>query len=75
MRVNPIQGHSHDEKLFYSMGGVSGHADLFGSAKDLTVLVKLLLNNGSYNGVTLFDKATLDKYIAPEAHNDTYATG
>jgi CubicO group peptidase (beta-lactamase class C family) len=75
MRVNPIQGHSHDEKLFYSMGGVSGHAGLFGSAKDLAVLVKLLLNNGSYNGVTLFDKATLDKYIAPEAHNDTYATG
>ncbi|MGQ4004909.1 serine hydrolase [Francisellaceae bacterium CB300] len=75
MRVNPIQGYSHDEKLFYSMGGVSGHAGLFGSAKDLAVLVKLLLNNGSYDGVTLFDKATLDRYIAPKAHNDTYATG
>lgn len=75
MRVNPIQGYSHDENLFYSMKGVSGHAGLFGSAKDLAILVKLLLNNGTYKGVTLFDKQTLDSYIAPEAHNETYATG
>ena len=56
MRLNPIRGNSHDEKVFYSMGGVSGHAGLFGSVEDLEPLVKLVLNGGSYNGVTLFDQ-------------------
>jgi len=75
MRVNPIQGYSHDENLFYSMGGVSGHAGLFGNVEDLGVLIQLLLNNGTLNGITLFDKATLDRYTAPEGDNETYATG
>ena len=75
IRENPIVGFSHDEKVFYSMGGVSGHAGLFGSAEDLAILVKLLLNGGSYNRVTLFDQKTIDMFTAPVGENDTYATG
>ncbi|WP_052399175.1 serine hydrolase [Candidatus Francisella endociliophora] len=75
MRLNPIRGHSQDEKLFYSMGEVSGHAGLFGSVEDLEPLVKLLLNGGSYNGVTLFDQKTLDLFTTPVATNDTYGIG
>jgi CubicO group peptidase (beta-lactamase class C family) len=75
MREIPIQGYSHDEKVFYSMGGVSGHAGLFGSAEDLAVLVKLFLNGGSLNDVMLFDQKTINTYIAPEEDDETYATG
>ncbi|ASG67453.1 hypothetical protein CDV26_02710 [Francisella halioticida] len=75
MCENPIRGNAHDEKVFYSMAGVSGHAGLFGNVEDLEVLVKLLLNEGSYNNVTLFDKETLDLFTSPVGTDDTYGIG
>ena len=33
-----IQGEVHDEKAYYAMGGVSGHAGLFSNAEDLAKL-------------------------------------
>ncbi len=75
MRQTTIEGSSHDEKSFYSMGGVSGHAGIFGSAQDLAVLIKVLLNHGSYKGVTLFNQKIIDLFISPVGTDYTYGIG
>ena len=48
MRRGVIVGEVHDEKSFYTMGGVSGHAGLFSTAKEINKLETLLLNKGKY---------------------------
>ena len=44
-----IQGYVHDMGAGM-MGGVSGHAGLFGSAHDVAALFQMLLQEGSYGG-------------------------
>lgn len=48
-RRQQIQGTVHDETAAM-LGGVSGHAGLFGTAGDLAKLVQLYLNGGEYGG-------------------------
>lgn len=55
-RMSTIQGNVHDMGAAM-LGGVSGHAGLFGSARDLATLFQMLLQNGNYGGV---------QYIKPE---------
>jgi N-acetylmuramoyl-L-alanine amidase len=75
IRTKPLQCQVHDEKAFYSMGGVSGHAGLFSDIHDMAILTQVALNNGSYNGVTLWDKAVESQFIAPIKADDTYGLG
>ncbi|MFD9886824.1 serine hydrolase domain-containing protein [Streptomyces alboflavus] len=42
-----LRGEVHDENA-WALGGVAGHAGLFGTARDLAVLCRTLLNGGSY---------------------------
>ena len=44
-----LQGYVHDENAAL-MGGVSGHAGLFGNANDLAKLMQMFLNMGTYGG-------------------------
>ncbi|QIX60264.1 serine hydrolase [Hymenobacter sp. BT18] len=44
------------------LGGVSGHAGLFGSATDLAKLVQLYANGGQFGGQQLLKKETLTEY-------------
>ena len=53
MRTDTIQGTVHDEKAYYAMGGISGHAGLFANASDLAVLVQTVMNRGGYNNTSL----------------------
>ncbi|MCP9236843.1 glycoside hydrolase family 3 N-terminal domain-containing protein [Lewinella sp. JB7] len=48
-RMSAIQGFVHDMGAGM-MGGVSGHAGLFGSAHDVAALFQMLLQEGSYGG-------------------------
>lgn len=75
MRTSVIQGEVHDEKAFYAMQGVAGHAGLFGHASDLAVLVQLMLNNGGYGDVRLFDRTVLDEFIKPDIGDHSYGLG
>jgi serine-type D-Ala-D-Ala carboxypeptidase len=43
----------HDENAF-ALGGVSGHAGLFGSARDLARVAQMYLNHGVLDGVRIF---------------------
>ncbi|MBS3788121.1 MAG: serine hydrolase [Candidatus Bipolaricaulota bacterium] len=54
-----IRGQVHDENC-HALGGVSGHAGLFGPAKDLGNFVASLLNRGSFKGKRILGSATVD---------------
>lgn len=56
IRTSTIWGQVHDEKAWYSMGGVSGRAGLFSDTSDMAVLMQVMLNGGGYGNVKLFDK-------------------
>lgn len=60
-RKTIVQGTVHDEGAAL-MGGVSGHAGLFGRAQDLAVLMQMYLNKGSYNKVEYLKPETVDKF-------------
>ncbi|KAB2338830.1 penicillin binding protein PBP4B [Cytobacillus depressus] len=75
IRTHTLQGEVHDEKSFYSMGGVSGHAGLFSTTGDLAVLLQVMLNDGGYGKVKLFDKETIDLFVKPNDLNPTYGLG
>ncbi|WP_238749099.1 glycoside hydrolase family 3 N-terminal domain-containing protein [Neolewinella maritima] len=57
-RMAAVQGHVHDMGAGM-MGGVSGHAGLFGSAHDLAALFQMLLQEGSYGGKQYLSPATV----------------
>lgn len=65
-RGYPILGEVHDESAF-ALGGVSGHAGLFGTATDLSVFAQMLLNGGTYNGVRIVSDTTIARFITPVA--------
>lgn len=62
IRNYTLQGEVHDEKAYYSMGGVSGHAGLFADASALAVLSQVLINDGEYNGVQVLSKEVVDTF-------------
>ena len=66
VRGYPLQGEVDDESAF-TMGGVAGHAGLFGTASDLAVFAQMLLNGGTYNGVHIVDERTIKRFTTEVA--------
>ena len=58
-----LQGYVHDENAAM-MGGVSGHAGLFGNANDLAKLMQMFLNMGTYGGERYIRDKTLEEFIS-----------
>jgi CubicO group peptidase (beta-lactamase class C family) len=56
-----IHGAVHDPRAFY-IGGVSAHAGLFGSARDLARFAQMYLNGGDLGGVRVFRPETIDVF-------------
>jgi N-acetylmuramoyl-L-alanine amidase len=75
VRTDVLQGQVHDEKAFYSLGGVAGHAGLFSTGQDLAVLAQLLLNRGGYGDKQIFTPQVLEQFIAPQASDESYGLG
>lgn len=69
-----IWGDVHDPNA-WALGGVAGHAGLFGSARDLAVFAQLLLNGGEYGGVRLLQPQTLARWTAPQRRGSSRALG
>lgn len=65
VRTNTLQGQVHDEKAYYAMGGVSGHAGLFANATDLAKLASVMLSGG-YGENKFFDQNVMDTFTAPK---------
>ncbi|MEE3368925.1 MAG: exo-beta-N-acetylmuramidase NamZ domain-containing protein [Planctomycetota bacterium] len=53
-----MRGEVHDPRA-YRLGGVAGHAGLFSTAEDLARYAQMLLNQGSYQGVTVLQPQTV----------------
>ncbi len=64
IRTYTLEGEVHDEKAYYSMAGVSGHAGLFSNATDLSVLASLMLT-GEYNGKVYFSDDVIKEFTSP----------
>ena len=62
-RGRPLHGEVHDENA-HALGGVAGHAGLFGTASDLAVLAQTLLNGGEYHGVRVFSDSAIALFTA-----------
>lgn len=65
-RGYPVRGEVADESAF-ALGGVAGHAGLFGTATDLSVFAQMMLNGGEYDGTRIVREETIRKFITPVA--------
>jgi CubicO group peptidase (beta-lactamase class C family) len=61
-RGRKLRGEVHDENAS-RLGGVSGHAGLFSSARDLSRFARMYLHYGTLDGVRVFDSATVARFI------------
>jgi CubicO group peptidase (beta-lactamase class C family) len=57
-------GEVHDPRAAL-LGGVAGHAGLFGTADDLAVFARMILNGGAHDGKTLLEPATVKLLTEP----------
>jgi len=73
-RGGQVWGVVHDENA-WAMGGVSGHAGLFSSARDLGVFTQMLLNGGDYNGVRVLHPETIARWTARQRADAARALG
>jgi CubicO group peptidase (beta-lactamase class C family) len=73
-RGGHVWGVVHDETAWV-LGGVSGNAGLFSSARDLAVFGQMLLNGGSYNGVRVLKPATVARWTARQRPDASRALG
>ncbi|MCE2902364.1 MAG: serine hydrolase domain-containing protein [Gemmatimonas sp.] len=64
-RQRHLRGEVHDENAA-RLGGVSGHAGLFSTGRDLARFARAYLNFGRLDGVRVFDSVTVAAFITPQ---------
>ena len=74
LRGGPLQGTVHDANA-WALGGVSGHAGLFSSARDLAVFAQLLLDGGTYGSVRIVAPQTIARWTSRQATATSRALG
>lgn len=74
-RTGTIQGQVHDEKTWYAMGGVSGHAGLFANAEDLATLAQMMLNPSGYGSNRLFSTNVNEYFTSRKNSSATWGLG
>lgn len=60
-RKQQLHGYVHDQAAAM-LGGVSGHAGLFGNANDLAKVLQIYLERGEYGGVRFFSDTAVQKF-------------
>lgn len=73
-RMTLLRGTVHDEGAAM-MGGVSSNAGLFSNANDLTKLMQLYLNYGSYGGKQLIAEASVREFTSYQYPQDSVRRG
>ena len=69
-----LQGTVHDGNA-WAIGGVSGHAGLFSSARELASFAQMLLNGGTYGDVRILAPTTVSRWTARQAPASSRALG
>ena len=73
-RMRQIHGEVHDETA-YLLNGVAGHAGLFSTAKDISILLQMILQKGFYQGKKFIDSQVVDLFTRRFSDNSSRAFG
>ncbi len=73
-RKSVVVGTVHDERAAL-LGGVAGHAGLFGNATDLIKIGQMLLQKGSYGGISYYKPETVELFAQKQFENSTRGLG
>ena len=60
-----VWGEVHDENA-WSFGGVAGHAGVFSTARDLSVLAQTMINGGAHDGERILSEESVQQMITNE---------
>jgi CubicO group peptidase (beta-lactamase class C family) len=74
LRHAHVHGTVHDENGA-ALGGVAGHAGLFGSARDLGIFARLMLGRGTIDGRQLIRPETVARFTARQGAASSRAIG
>lgn len=61
-RKQTLTGTVNDGNAYYANNGVAGHAGLYSTAYELYILGEILLNNGKYKNIRLYDNKTINEF-------------
>lgn len=73
-RAGHLHGVVHDP-LAARLGGVTGHAGLFSSARDLAVFAQMIVDHGRAGDRALIDSALIARFTRPVSPGARYAFG
>ncbi len=73
-RKRLVRGTVHDETA-QLLGGVSGHAGLFSTISDLSVLTGMLIRKGEWQGIRIISEETVHKFTVLESRKGLRALG
>lgn len=74
MRKGIVHGFVHDPAAAM-LGGVSGHAGLFGNAESLAKLMQMLLNGGELNGMHFLQPETIKLFTKQQSSDSRRGLG
>lgn len=74
MRQGLVHGTVHDPAAAM-LGGVSGHAGLFGNAESLATLMQMLVNGGTFNNIQYLQPETIAKFTTKQASDSRRGIG
>jgi len=74
LRGGLLQGTVHDGNA-WALGGVSGHAGLFSSVRDLATFSQFLLDGGTYDGVRVLAPTTIARWTNRQSNLSSRALG
>jgi len=69
-----VHGYVHDPGAAM-LGGVSGHAGLFGNAYSVAVIMQLFLDKGEYDSERYLSASVVDKFTAKQIYNNRRGLG
>ena len=74
LRKGPLQGYVHDEAAAF-MGGVSGNAGLFATARDVAQVYQMLLDKGVLGDRRYLTRATCELFLTLKSKNSRRGLG
>ena len=74
MRKGLVHGTVHDPAAAM-LGGVSGHAGLFGNAESLATLMQMLLNGGELNNIKYLEESTIEMFTKRQCNDSRRGIG
>jgi CubicO group peptidase (beta-lactamase class C family) len=74
LRGGRLQGTVHDANA-WALGGVSGHAGLFSTARDLAIFAQFLLDGGTFDRVRILAPQTIARWTSRQGDAASRALG